>query len=265
MTQIKLSIKINNIRQIELNELTCSLNALAKEYDQYCKDELNLPKNDRRLEIVKLEQGSLLIEMIPVVIYLLQELNPVFCFGKYFIETLDYFTGKSSIKDPPRNYTKKNCDNTNNFLNQTANDNGSHITINVVGNNNSILVSKSMDSLESNAAQNNITKYKDKLLEEEPAEKHKQAFYWAIASFARPSGSGSDKGIIENLDSKAHKIIFDNEIDKREMTKFNDQLGKEWQDLIYIVDVIAIKVQDVIKIYKILKVYTDDTTDPDDS
>ena len=183
MTHIRLSIKINNKQPIELNELTNSLNALAREYDLYCKNELKLAKNDRRLEIVKLEQGSLLIELIPTIMPLIQETNSVFCFGKYIVETLDFFTGKSKEKDPPAKYTKKNCDNINSFLNQTANDNGSTINIDVKGNNNTIILGKAIDSLESNAAQNNITKYKERLLEEEPSVKHKQAFYWESASF----------------------------------------------------------------------------------
>jgi hypothetical protein len=48
------------------------------------------------------------------------------------------------------------------------------------------------------------------------------------------------------------------------MTRFNDKLKKQWQDLIYIVDVQAIKIQDIIRSYKILKVYPNDTIVPED-
>ena len=266
MTQIKLSIKINNKKPVELNELTSSLNALAREYDLYCNNELNLPKNDRRLEIIKLEQGCIFIELLPAITPLIQEMNSVFCFGKYIIETLDYFTGKITEK-PDKNFKKRNCDNVSTFLDQTANDNGSNTTINVVGNNNTIIIGKTMDSLESNAAQNNIAKYKTLLLEEEPEVKHKQAFYWETASFSNIKNikTNSDKGVIEKLDTKPHKVIFESEIDKDGITQFNQKYRKDWQNLIYIVDVETIKVQDVIKTYKILKVYTEDTIDPDES
>jgi hypothetical protein len=267
MTQIKLSIKINNKKPIELNELTSSLNALAREYDLYCNTELNLPKEERKLEIIKLEEGCIYMELLPIITPLIQEMNSVFCFGKYIIETLDYFTGKATSK-PNSNFKKKNCDNVNTFLDQTANDNGSNTIINVVGNNNTtIIMGKTIDSLESNAAQNSIAKYKTLLLEEESGVSHKQAFYWEAASFSNIKNikSNSDKGIIEKLDKKPHKVIFENDIDKDGITQFNQKYRKDWQNLIYIVDVEAIKVQDVIRTYKILKVYTEDTIDPDDS
>ena len=57
-------------------------------------------------------------------------------------------------------------------------------------------------------------------------------------------------------------MIFENDIDKDSITKFNEKYKKDWQDLIYIVDVEAIKIQDVIRTYKILKVYMEDTIDP---
>lgn len=266
MSQLKLSININNKKPIELNELTNSLNALSKEYDDYCKNILDLPKNDRRLEIIKLEQGSLYLELVPFISLLFQEINPVLCFGKYIIEALEFFIKNSNKKDAPVNYTKKNCDNMSEFVGISANDTDSSILVSVKGDNNTIIVQQKIDSLESNAAQNNIAKFKDQLLEEEPIMQHKQALYWAIASFSKNSkGENSDKGFIERLDFKPHKIIFDNENDRHNITKFNEKYKKDWQDLIYIVDVEAIKIQDVIKTYKIIKVYYDDTINPDET
>lgn len=49
------------------------------------------------------------------------------------------------------------------------------------------------------------------------------------------------------------------------ITKFYEKYDKDWQELIYIVDVEVIKIQDIIKMYKILKVYYEETTDPDNS
>jgi len=265
MCELKLSIKINNKQPIELNQLTSSLNALANEYDLYCKNELNYTKNERKLEIIKLEKGCLLIELIqltPAVIPLIENMNSIFCFGTYFIETLQFFSGKK--EEIKYQYNKKNCENTATFLQQTANDNGSSIDINVVGNNNTIIIGEKTDSLTANAIQNKIAKYQTELLEEEPNILHKQGFYWSIASFLNKQ-EGKDKGIIESLDKKAHKVIFENETDKEIMTTFNDKLNKDWQDLLYIVDVEVIKIQDVIKTYKIIKVYYDDTINPNEN
>ena len=96
-SEIKLSIKICNVKPVELNQLTSSLNALAKEYDLFCNKQLSLAKNERRLEIVKLEleKGSLLVELIPAAMPTTREINPVLAFTQYLVETLDFFTGKS--------------------------------------------------------------------------------------------------------------------------------------------------------------------------
>lgn len=260
MSQIKLSIKIDNSDPIELNGLTNSLNAFAKEYDDYCKKEFDdLTKNDRKLQIVKLEQGSLLIELVPVVVPLIQEVNAVFCFGKHIIDVIDFFTGNNEENKLPHNFSKKNCDNMHAFLEQTASDNGANCTVSVIGNNNTIICGKTIGSLESSAAQNNISKHRDMLLEEEPIVKNKQAFYWETASFVKGSSGQRDRGIIESVDKRAKRIIFKDEVDKEVITTSSNKYTKEWQDLIYIVDVEIIKVQDTIKSYKILKVYENDT------
>ena len=259
---LKLSIKISNKKPIELNELTNSLNCLAREYDTYCNNELNLPKSDRNLEIVKLEQGSLLIELAPAVVPLIQEINSVYCFGKYFIETIDFFTGKKDAKLNDK-FSKKNCDNVSGFFNQSANDAGSNIHIKIEGDNNRIFLDRQIDSVESNAIQNQLYKHRNNLLEQEPQILHKVQFYWSVASFnLKNVDKNSDKGIIEKIDKKQRKVFFQNNEDKEIMTKFNSSLNKDWQNLVYIVDVEALKLQDVIKIYKILKVHTEDTFDP---
>lgn len=263
MDNPKLSIKINNKAPIELNQLTSSLNALAREYDLYCKEKLGLPKNNRRLEIIKLEQGCLLIELVSVLNPLFAQINPVLDFGKYFIQTLDFFSGKSD--EAPTKYTKKNCDNIYEFSAQTANDKGSNIQVSVVGNNNKVYIGGELSSIESNATQNELEKYKNALLEEQPRTLHKQAFYWASASFSQSKNQPLDRGLIESLDKKPHKTIFDTSSSVKEsMTKYNEDLQKDWQDLIYIVDVEVIKVQDVIKSYKILNVYLEDTLTNDE-
>lgn len=261
-SEIKLSIKICNERPVELNQLTISLNALAKEYDLFCNKQLNLAKNERRLEIVKLEKGSLLVEMVPVAMSVIQEVNPVLAFTKYLVDTLSFFTGKSE-QAPANSFTSKNCDNLTNFLSQTANDNGSRLVINAANNSGTTHIGATLDSLMSNAAQNQISLYKAQLAEGAPLIKHKEAFYWAVASFAEVK-SDQDKGVIEKLDKKPHKVIFENETDKMFMTQFNPHYRKDWQNLVYIVDVEAIKIQDVIKTYKILRVYDEDTIDPDE-
>jgi hypothetical protein len=262
-----LSLKINNKNPLELNELTNSLNALAKEYDYFVKNEFGYTKIDRKLEIKKLEQGSLIIDLAAVAIPLMDNVNVIYDFGKHLIDTLDHFVGKTKTDLPVT--SKRTCDNLNNFINPIANDIGSSITININNSENTSVIVREYDNIACNAAQNHITKYKQNLLEEEPSVQRKQAFYWISASFAKTfnnfSRDNSDRGVIEKFDKKAHKVIFENETDRTLMTKYNPEFQKDWQELVYIVDVEIIKIQDVIRTYKILAVHYNDTFDPSES
>lgn len=254
MDKVKLSIKISNKKPIELNALTSSLNAFSKEYDLFCKNNLGYEKNQRKLEVVKLEKGSLCVVLTSIIPVLIENQDSIYLFGKYFIETLKYFIYKKQ-KNPPLQYTKNNCDNISTFLSQSANDNKSEINIEVSGNNNIIPIIGNYTSKESVDGRNNIAEYKHKLLEKEPLLKYKQTFYWASASFIKNrSDEFSDKGIIESLDDKPYKIIFENEQDRVNIIK-----KSKWQDLIYLIDVEVVLVQGEIVVYKILKVYEDET------
>ena len=255
MSDIRLSIKIENSKPFELNQLTSSLNSLAKEFDVFCKDH-NIKKSDRKLEIVKLDKGSLLIELIPFVVPLINEINTVYMFGEKLINTINFFSGKGG--DKPK-IGKQSCDNISNFMEVTANDNGGNLILNVVGDNNKIIVGSEISNLEANATQNGLRKHKDTLLEESPEIYTKEAFYWSVASFSDVTEKSADRGVALKINEKAHKIIFANDTDKKMMTTFNASLKSDWQNLIYIVDIEVTRVQESIKIYKILKVHYDDT------
>lgn len=262
-----LSLKINNTKPIELNSLTNSLNALAKEYDTFTKSEFGIAKTNRKLEIKKLEQGSLIIELVAIAIPQMQEINTIVAFGKHLISGLDYFVGRKKIENP--SFSKTTVNNLGNFVDTIANDSHSSLSIQIVGNNNNLYVGGDYSSVDCNALQNNINKYQKSLEEEEPSLiQHKQAFYWFSASFAnKPTvniSNNADKGIIEKFDFKPHKVIFENDSDKALITSSSSKFNKDWQELMYIVDVEIIKIQGLIKMYKILRVYYDDTFDPSD-
>lgn len=127
-----LSLKINNKNPLELNELTNALNALAKEYDLFVKNEFGYTKTDRKLEIKKLEwveQGSLIIDLAATITPILHDTNVILSFGKYLISTLDYFVGKT--RNDALAISKRTCNNLINFLNPVANDIGSSIIIDI--------------------------------------------------------------------------------------------------------------------------------------
>jgi hypothetical protein len=263
----RLVLKFDNKSPIELNALTNSLNALAKEYDTFTRSEFGYAKTNRKLEIKKLEQGSIIIELAALAIPKMQEINTILTFGKYLIQGLDHFVGRNKISEP--SFSKNSCNNLSNFVDTIANDSDSEISIQIVGNNNTIYVGEDYNSIDCNALQNNIHKYQQSLIEEEPSIiQYKQAFYWFSASFAnnpdKNSRNNVDKGIIEKFDTKPHKVIFENDMDKTNITSSNHNFKKDWQELMYIVDVEVVKIQGVIKLYKIIHIHYKDTFDPQD-
>jgi len=263
----RLVLKFDNKSPIELNALTNSLNALAKEYDTFTRSEFGYAKTNRKLEIKKLEQGSIIIELAALAIPKMQEINTILTFGKYLTEALNHFVGRNKILEP--SFSKNSCNNLSNFVDTMANDSGSKISIQVVGNNNTISVGEDYNSDNCSILQNNIYKYQKTLIEEDPVTiGFKEAFYWFSASFAnnpdKNSGKNVDKGIIEKYDTRPHKVIFANDIDKTNITSSNPSLKKDWQELMYIVNVEVVKIQGVIKLYKIIHIHYNDTFDPQD-
>ncbi len=256
-SQPKLTIKIKNKNPLDFDRVISSLNAFSKEYTSFCKKEFKgLEESTTKLQIHSLKEGSIELELVSAALALVPDINSTYIFGKYMIESLKFFTGKSDSKKPPDNFKNKSAGNFIDLLEQTANDAGSNLNIINSGNNNTYNINVS--SSDARVAQNRLAKYNTELLQEKSSIKDKQLFYWSTASFVK--NKSGDKGFIESIDkAKPHKIIFPNESDKKIMTTSSNKFKADWQDLMYIVDVEVLDVQGKIQAYKILKVYEEDT------
>jgi hypothetical protein len=257
--EIKFTLKIENKHPIELNRLTLSLNALAKQYDSYIKkDNYDYSKNERKLYITKIESGCIYIELIPVVLTLIENINSIYGFYGYMKDTFDYFLGK--VEEKKYKYSKKDCEQIIEFADQIAKDNGSNVKLEVKGKNNNVNIYV-LDSINSNAIQNRIKEEILQIEENEPVFIDKVVMYWASASFIRDN-KYNDRIIIESIDKKPKKVFFKDDTLKNNLTKSENRFNKNWQDLAYIVDVEITKIQDTISSYKIINYYQDDTYDP---
>jgi hypothetical protein len=257
----KLTIKISNNQPVELNQLTAAFNAFGNQYDSFLRrsDLFECDKNQRKLYISKLESGSIYAELLPVAIEAINQLNSVVEFGTYLQTCYDFFLGKS--KEVKYSFTKKDLIELADIINPTANDYGSRITIDVKGNNNTNIIN--IDYTKANAIQNGINKNLTNLSEEKPRQYIKVLMYWASANFSEKHNNTSGKVIIEDIDKKAKKIIFENENDKiLAMSSNNKFPNKNWQDLCYIVDVQVSYIGENPNLYKVTKLYAEDTYDP---
>ena len=258
-----LSIKINNKNPVELNQLTISLNALANQYDNFLKknQDFNYAKAHRKLYISKLEEGSIYIELLPALMPLINDFNTIAAFANYLKDVYGFFLGYE--KKLCHQITKTDCVELGDFINQIASDNESNIAIGIKGDNNitNVIV---LDSIKSNAVQNAIRKHIESNMQEDPKIYHKQLMYWANASFIR-NKTTDGKVIISNIDKNPKKVIFEQEQDKIIATTHNVKFPKKnWQDLAYIVDVEVSYLDNVPKVYKITKLYSDEIFDSEE-
>jgi hypothetical protein len=254
-----LTVKIENNNPVELNQLAMSLSALGLQYDSFLRkyDNCNYTKTDRKLYISKLNQGSIIIELAPFIIPLIQDVNTVACFLCYLKESFNLFLGKETkIK---YNHSKQDLEQLHTVLNLTAKDTGSNLY--VEGN---LINNFSINHMEANAIQNYIARELNNKEQERPEIFKKELMYWANASFVCSRNRISDKVVIEKIDKRPKNVIFLNDEDAVVAKNHNEKFpGKNWQDLAYVVDVEVSYIEDIPKGYKILKLYKEEIFDPE--
>ncbi len=259
---MRLTIKFSNNEPIELNQLTASLNALGNQYDNFLKksDKFDYDKKQRKLYISKLESGSIYAELMPVIAETINQANSVIEFGTYLTDCYNYFLG--TIKENKYKFSKKDLTELADIINPTANDHGGQIIIDVKGDNNHIVNIINIDSTKANAIQNSLNKNSVEL-EEKPRYHSKVLMSWASAIFNEKHDNNSGKVIIEAIDKKPRKVVFESERDRIFATSSNSIFSnKNWQDLGYMVDVEVAYISDKPVLYKVIKLYPEDTFDP---
>jgi hypothetical protein len=257
----KLSIKIENGHQLELNQLASSLNAFSAQYDSFLrKSNVDYAKNDRKLYISELKQGSIIIELVSSIAASADNFNAIFEFFNYLRLSFDWLLERGDRKF---RYSKHDLEQLSEFVGPVAVDKKSAICISITNsnlNNAAIFI----DHLQANAAQNIASKKVEDTMEENQKIFHRELMYWANADFSEQKNRISDKVIIENIDKRSKIAIFLNENDKKAATSYDSRFPqKNWQGLGYIVDVEISYIQDSPKAYRILKLYADETFDPD--
>ena len=258
MEETTLQIQFENKKLVELNQFTLSLNALSQQYESFLKR--NYPssynKETRKLYIVKVEHGSIIVELAGMVFPLIQDTNTIIEFYNYIKSALEYLTGKNESE---RKYSNQELRYFHSFLNPVANDQGSVMILQTKeGNvfNNNFYISY----LDSNVAQNTINKIVESQKQEsENTFYQKVCFQWASASFPK-SKTVLDKIVIDNISVTPLKALFLNESDKISATTNNPKFpDNNWQDLIYVADVEVCYISGRLTAYRIIKLYTEET------
>jgi hypothetical protein len=263
MSEVFLRFEIKNDNPVDLNILSNSLNALSSQYDIFLskKSKYDYKANDRKLLIKEVKNGSIIIDLIGTITPLFNEINTICEFGTYLKSGFEFFLGK--ISQPNYNFSKKDCSDIRNIADVTARDtNKANVNINIYGGNNKIYAPVYvLSNTDANALQTTTKRYEDEYLQQEQQTIFmKELMYWADASFNKKKQDNVvGKIIIENIDKKAKKVVFLNKNDEiKAKTRHSKYPNTEWQDLLRRVDVEVIKIQDIIKEYKILQLYDED-------
>ncbi|QED23920.1 hypothetical protein [Candidatus Deianiraea vastatrix] len=241
--------------------LSNSLNALGSQYDIYLnkKSKNDYKKHERKLLIKEVKSGSIIIDLVGMVMPLITEINSIIEFGEYLKTSFNFFLnkGKSDYQ-----YSKKDCQDIRSIVDATAKDgNNAKVNINVYGYNNTIHAPiYNITNTDANAIQATTKRYEEESIEiEEQSIFQKELMYWADASFnKRKQEQNAGKVIIEKLDKRPRKVVFLNQEDELcAKMRHNKFPNTEWQDLLRRVDLEVVKIQDVIKEYRITKLYDD--------
>lgn len=257
-----LTIQFKNTRPIEVGDFADSLYAVANEYKRFVetKNSNVAEAPEFRLFVKEMREGSIVavLEALPsandMVVYAtagiaalpsITQVNDIYDFAGHLKSSFDYLL-KAVGKRPALN--KTSLENISSIVEPTAKDPGSKIIINVTGNNNNVMVLDA-SSLDSNAVQN-ASKRELKNLALPAQESHERV----ILTWYQVRKDSSDKGdraIIESIDDRPYKCVFQNETVKAAILADAENLFK----FAYYVDVMVERIRGKIICYKIMGLY----------
>lgn len=259
----KYFIKIEYSKAISLTDLSTSFNGLSESYKNFLSIN-GIYEVEPILYVKEIVKGSIeiefLVKMAQSMLPFMGEINTVV----KFFESIKALKDKllSPEKADCKNLKKKDFEILQNIVSPIRKDDGGAINFIAIGNNNNFHAS--INSKEAQTINKSCVEYLKELNTAEESSLHTiQLFRWYQANFDNKKREGS-KGIIEKISTKPLKVVFENDSIKEYMTSDKDYIDKEWQKLAYFVDVEIGRIDNKPKVYKIRKVYEEDTFDPED-
>lgn len=100
MSEIKLEIKIQNKKPVDLLHLTDSLLSLANEYKRFLHDKGGKIKPESRLYVKEIRQGSIvidLIDMLPIAIAFTENVSTIIGYAEFLKKAFDHDGGSIGV------------------------------------------------------------------------------------------------------------------------------------------------------------------------
>jgi hypothetical protein len=249
---IRLVIHIENIKPIELMDLTKSLVSLASQFNDYVKTTANVEHREAKLYVKEIKSGSVILDLIEIAtmgaLPFIENINTIVGFAEYLKTGFQYFLGNKEGKNPE--FSTKDCTDFSQIVNPIAKDNGSQINISTTinGDVTNVLV---MNSLEANAFQNIIkSESKQMMLPELKGNYEKVVMYFDTTKSNIKADTGN-KAIIESIDKKSARVIFYTDDLKEKILKGEENPLTTG----YVVDVKVENVKDKPAAYKVMALH----------
>ena len=250
-----LTIHIENVRPVELLDLTTSLTALAEQFRGFVRRrEPIFVEDDYRLFVKEVRTGSIVAELVsyasqlpvlapaaPLIVQYAAEL------GDWF----DFFKGvkdASELKDFLLGTSKKDMQQVSQVLEPVAKDAGSRITF-IAQSGGTIINHINLASVEANAVQNGIRRQIEALPETRNGKHLDQVLYWYQVRDDAAKKPG-DLAVIERFDRRPVKVRFASDEVKHAMLDAPENLFKR----LFVVDVDVTEIDERPVLYRILQV-----------
>lgn len=246
---VRLIIHIENKKPIELMDLTKSLVSLASQFNDYVKTTANVEHREAKLYVKEIKSGSVILDLIEIAtvgaLPFIENINTIVGFAEYLKTGFQYFLGNREGKNPE--FSTKDCNEFSQIVNPIAKDNGSQFNISTTinGDVTNVLV---MTSLQANAFQNLIKSESKQMLLPEPKGDYEKVVMYFDTTKSNIKADTGNKAIIESIDKKSARVIFDTDDLKEKILKGEENPLTTG----YVVDVKVENVKDKLAAYKVM-------------
>lgn len=214
-----LSLHIETVHSIQVEELTAALNSYAKQYQQFAIEEDLVSKgSDARLLVSSVSEGSIEISFIPELVAVGMTMLPiidqgtvVLKFAEQLISLIRHFHPSAESNGKP-DITIRDCDDVANIVSPVA-DNGGQQTI-VVVNGGIHVNSARINQSEARIIRAKAERTRELLTVPSSETREAVSLTWHQLAKDAPKTQGKrspDQGLIEELDDVPHAILFTDE------------------------------------------------------
>jgi hypothetical protein len=209
LSEISLTVRIDNSRPVEIADLGRSLQALGRQYEEFVVSHGYDPTPaNAQLFVTHVETGSIILTLktlLEQATFLLKDIDVLAGFVGNLNEVMNFLLRQDTTSEPP--ITRSDAERISTILEPVAKDSGSKLSIVVTGNTGPVTVNAFMaDSEKANAVQNSARRFLG------PSIPTNDGFEGEVMYLQQIRGElkskVGDRGVIEKFSFKPIKLRF---------------------------------------------------------